>query len=68
MSSEITMSDLIKLEVTGEELNTIGAALSELPFKIANPLINKLTSQYAQHTERAQKEAELNKVAEDLAK
>lgn len=36
------------LKVTGDELNLIGAALAELPLKVAKPLFDKINAQVAE--------------------
>ncbi len=41
---------MINLNVTIEEAKVIGAALSELPFKIAAPLLAKLQGQISDQT------------------
>lgn len=38
---------IILLRVTGEQANIIGAALAELPFRVAAPLIQELHRQVA---------------------
>lgn len=38
-------------EFTNEELNIILAGLSELPFKVSQPMINRLVSEFKEQTE-----------------
>ena len=33
------------LELTGEQLNMVGQAIGELPFRIAEPLLNEIRKQ-----------------------
>ena len=40
------------IQVTAQELEHIGAGLNELPFKIARPLLEKLTMQYQQQSQQ----------------
>ena len=39
-----------KLSFTQEELNIIIAALSEMPFKVSQPLISKMIKEFAEIT------------------
>ena len=39
---------LIKLELTEQDLQILSAALGEIPFKIAAPLVDKLNKQIAE--------------------
>lgn len=39
---------MIKLELTEQDLQILSAALGEIPFKLAAPLIDKLNKQIAE--------------------
>lgn len=39
----------ISLTISGKSLNVIGAALSELPYKVAKPVIDEIDKQVKEH-------------------
>ncbi len=41
--------EYITLKISAQALNTIGAALNELPYKIANPVIKEIDAQVQRH-------------------
>lgn len=51
--------------VTGEEANIIAAALAEMPFKVASPLIQKLQMQAQQQVANS---TEADQAAEQVEK
>ena len=66
------MQETIEINVTAQELEVIGQGLAELPFKIASPIMDKLSRQYQAYEARKQEaivaeankqEAEVNKSA-----
>lgn len=44
--------EYIKLTISATTLNTIGAALQELPYKISKPAIEEIDSQVRKHLEQ----------------
>lgn len=53
------------LRVTPTELNALGAAINELPKKIADPLLAKLTAQVQEQNAAAKKAEDAKKAAAD---
>lgn len=46
------MIETFEINLTFDELNAILAGLAELPFKVAQPVIQKLVDQYKEQTEK----------------